>query len=102
MKTDQEIIALLYDALLDIEVAKDKELYQMCLSAKDDLEKKEPENLVFTKLSQSLSWYLMSHNYTAPKTLMDLAGAVQKTAQHYRGDIAASQLLGGLFGGGPS
>ncbi|MGT2753736.1 bacteriocin immunity protein [Streptococcus ovis] len=102
MKKDQDIVELLYNALLDKEVAKDEELYQICLAAKADLEKNEPENLVFTKLSHSLSWYLMANKYTAPKTITDLAGAVQKTAQRYRSDIALSQILGGLFGGGPS
>lgn len=99
MKQNQDIVELLYNALLDKEVAKDEELYQICLSAKVDLEKNEPENLVFTKLSQSLSWYLMTNKYSVPKTITDLASAVQKTAQRYRSDIALGQILGGLFGG---
>jgi hypothetical protein len=49
------IIDQLYNALLDKEVAGQPELYGICLQAKKELEQKEPENLVFTRFSRSLS-----------------------------------------------
>lgn len=94
------IIDQLYNALLDKEVAGQPELYGICLQAKKELEQKEPENLVFTRFSRSLSWYLLCHKYQAPKSIIELAMAVEKIAQEYRSQVAWSQLLGSLFSGG--
>lgn len=101
MANYQDVIELLYNALLDKEFANDKELYQVCLDAKADLDKNESENFIFSKLGQSLSWYLMAHKYDAPKMITDLANTSQKILQKYRGTIATTQILCGLFGGQP-
>lgn len=91
------VIGHLYDALLDKEVAAEPELYEICLQAKKELDKNESESIVFTRLSHSLSWYLMCHEYKMPKSMFTLAMEVQKISQNYRSKVAWSQILGSLF-----
>lgn len=96
----EPITEALFNVLLDKEVAADQELYSLCLQAKQDLDKKEPENLVYTKLSKNLSWYLMVHEYKMPKSATAVAQAIQKVEQTYRGQAATALMLGNAFSAG--
>ncbi|MGT2911470.1 bacteriocin immunity protein [Streptococcus cameli] len=98
-KDDQIAKEQLFNALLDPQVAQDADLYKMCLAAKKELENGDPENLVYARLNKSLSFYLLSHEYTAPQSVLDLLQTIGKSEQVYRSQAGLANLLGNLFRG---
>ncbi|EHJ56770.1 hypothetical protein HMPREF9318_01025 [Streptococcus urinalis FB127-CNA-2] len=86
----------LINALLDVEVASDKELYQILLQSKEQLEKGQPENLVFSKLNSFLTTYLLTHQFKIPKGAQELFKYSQRIAASYRGTAMQTMLFMGL------
>lgn len=57
----------LVELLSDSEVQRQSDCHEMLLDAKERLEKGKPEWMVASRLSESLSLYLVAHTYKAPK-----------------------------------
>lgn len=92
-------VELLVKAQIDPEVKADQELLAIVNAALQDLKKDEPVNLVASKTSRSLSFYLMSHHLTAPQSVLDVLKVANKEDNKYRGEANTAFIFGNLFGG---
>lgn len=95
----EAFVELLVKAQIDPQVKSDQELLGIINAALQDLKKDEPVNLVASKTSRSLSFYLASHYLTAPQTVLDVLKVANKEDNKYRGEANTAFIFGNLFGG---
>lgn len=80
------------EQILSSGVIKDNEkLRRVFLSAKESIEKGERDALA--RLSNDISWYLVTNKYQAPKEIIDFARQIAKEPSKERGKLAFLQML---------
>lgn len=79
MDTKNEELMKLIDSAAQEELVKaDKNLYSSMVQAYKDLSNNKDIKITGVKLNGVLSRYLLTHEYKAPKTVIDLAQELQK------------------------
>lgn len=71
-----------------------KEILQISIKAMDT---NQPYQLISVKLSKNISNYLLSHQFLAPKVVLDLKKELDTTAETYRGIPSVTSWIGRLF-----
>ena len=87
----------LVEVLSDSEVQKNLECLEMLLDAKERLESGEPESLVASRISESISLYLMAHTYKAPEKVLELSKIITSAPAKHRGMISIPFWVSSLF-----
>lgn len=77
--------------LLTNYLKKDDDLKTIFLKARSAIGNGEREALA--QLSNSISWYLVTHRYEAPKPVIDFAHQIVKEPNKERGKLAFLQML---------
>lgn len=90
---------LLVKAKIAPEVTADQELLSIINAALAELKKDNPVNLVASRLSRSLTTYLLGHQFKAPKSVIEVHKVAKEMASHYQGTAFSTMILGGLLGG---
>lgn len=75
------------------EINENRELSDLFRLSIQDLNKNEKYQSVMAKLSQGLSFYLMTHHYQAPKSVIDFGLQIAKAPSKERGKLAFLQML---------
>lgn len=70
---------------------KDDELRNIFLKARRAIKNGERDALA--RLSNSISWYLVTHRYEAPKPVIEFAQQIVKEPNKERGKLAFLQML---------
>lgn len=80
------------DIILESNFIKNNiELQKIFVTAKKAL--KNNENDALARLSNNISWYLITHKYQAPKAVISFAQEISKEPHNTRGKIAFLQML---------
>ena len=87
----------LVELLSDSEVQRQSDCHEMLLDAKERLEKGKPEWMVASRLSESLSLYLVAHTYKAPKKVLELSKIIASAPAKHRGMISIPFWLSHFF-----
>lgn len=67
------------------------ELREVFLKARTSIEQGERDALA--RLSNNISWYLITHRYEAPKPVIEFAQQIAKEPHKERGKLALLQML---------
>lgn len=97
MMKEDEFILLLEQTMADDEVKKIPECLQMLSDSKTRLNQGEPASFVAARLSKSISWYLVTHHYKAPKAIIDFSKSFLDAPVKHRGQISIAFWLSNLF-----
>ncbi|WP_159582886.1 bacteriocin immunity protein [Streptococcus halichoeri] len=80
------------ELLINSDSIKDNpELKNIFLTTYKALENNERDALA--RLTNHISWYLITHNYEAPKPIIDFAQQIAKEPHKERGKLAFLQML---------
>lgn len=94
---EHDFILLLEKAMADDEVRKTPECLQMLSDSKKRINQGEPASFVAARLSKSISWYLVTHHYRAPKAIIDFSKSFLDAPAKYIGQISIAFWLSNLF-----
>lgn len=89
----QDIVAILADP----EVQEHPDCLQLFVDAKNRLDKDEAEWFVAARLSESISLYLMTHEYKVPEKVLDFSKELASAPAKYRGAMSVPFWLTQLF-----
>lgn len=98
MKTkEKKIFDLIQQTFEHSDIQRNPELKKMLQLSVKDIETNQPYELISFKLSKNISNYLLSHQFSAPKILLNLKKELDTTAESYRGIPSITSWLSNLF-----
>lgn len=92
MKTN-ELMDLIDQTAQDTEVKENTDLSNVLTDAYKDLDKGKDIKSVAVKLDSAVSKYLMTHEYKAPKAIIDLVKAMKNDSNSFWKGTGVSQLF---------
>ncbi|WP_195971000.1 bacteriocin immunity protein [Clostridium thermobutyricum] len=77
----------------DYEVKENQELTTILITYKNKLENGDEYNFVCTKLTNTITNYLLTHKFKAPKSVLDLYNSLENKTSKYRGLSAITNWI---------
>ena len=94
---NKEFKYYLEEVLKDSEVMKNEECFKLISNAERQLDAREEGDIIAAKLSDRISYYLISHSYKAPKKILALSKNILSAPAKQRGLISVPFWLSNLF-----
>lgn len=98
MKTkEKKVIDSIRQTFEHPDIQNNPELKRILQMSVKDINANQPYQLISIKLSKNISNYLLSHQFSAPKVLLDLKKTLETPAESYRGIPSVTSWFSNLF-----
>ncbi len=92
-----ELISELSSILCQEEIKSNKDITEFLIHCKKQLEEGYPYDLVCTKLTKNINFYLLSHNFKAPDSILNLYNKIKNGDLKYKGIMAYILNITNIF-----
>ncbi len=79
------------------DIRSNKELSDLLILSKKELEKGDEYNLICKKLTKNIDFYLISHNFKAPASILNLHNKIKNGDLKYKSSIGYISNITSIF-----